>query len=516
MTIATDIHTDLLTPRGVPATARRGLGWRVPARVGRGGRSAATAWSARSRLVSFAEAETAVAAGRRSSATSATTTSPSSSRRCRCRRTGPASRRAASSLRTRSSASTTSRTSPRSSPASGIPSSACSVRTWPGVRPQHRSGMAREARDGSRRRATTRRACAGRRSTSARATRTRSSCRSAPSADRRSALELYRALRRVNPSPYHFLLELGDLALVGSSPETLVKLEGTRASVNPIAGTIEPGDGDAARLLASEKDRAEHVMLVDLGRNDLSRVPRRHRARRALSRAGALLARRTSSPRSRVSSSPTSPPSTCCVPALPGPSPALPRCAMQFISELEGYRRPYAGAVGYALPNGSLDTCIAIRTIVLADGVAHLQAGAGIVSDSDPAAEHEECLQSSPRSKRPSSSRSRTERSMILIVDNYDSFTYNLAHLFQELGAEVTVLRNDEIDADGAERLSPSHLVVSPAPAALAMPERASRSSSVSVAASRPGRLPRAPGDRRGVRRRSAPRSVSCTGRASR
>jgi anthranilate synthase component I len=87
-----------------------------------------------------------------------------------------------------------------------------------------------------------------------------------------SAAELYRALRRVNPSPYLFLLELDELALVGSSPETVVKCEGSRAAVNPIAGTIAPGDGDVEALLSSEKDRAEHVMLVDLGRNDLSRV----------------------------------------------------------------------------------------------------------------------------------------------------------------------------------------------------------------------------------------------------
>ena len=84
-----------------------------------------------------------------------------------------------------------------------------------------------------------------------------------------SALQLYRALRRVNPSPYLFLLELDGLALIGSSPETLVKCEDGRASLNPIAGTTEPGEGDAERLLDSEKDRAEHVMLVDLGRNDL-------------------------------------------------------------------------------------------------------------------------------------------------------------------------------------------------------------------------------------------------------
>src|SRR5690242_10976289 len=87
-----------------------------------------------------------------------------------------------------------------------------------------------------------------------------------------SPLALYRALRRINPSPYLFLLELGDLALVGSSPETHVKVEDGRASLNPIAGTTERGPGDAERLLGSEKDRAEHVMLVDLGRNDLSRV----------------------------------------------------------------------------------------------------------------------------------------------------------------------------------------------------------------------------------------------------
>src|SRR6185436_18344580 len=87
-----------------------------------------------------------------------------------------------------------------------------------------------------------------------------------------SPVTLYRALRRVNPSPYLFLLELGDVALVGSSPETLVKCTGRRAELNPIAGTISPGEGDAAALLSSEKDRAEHTMLVDLGRNDLSRV----------------------------------------------------------------------------------------------------------------------------------------------------------------------------------------------------------------------------------------------------
>src|SRR5204862_5589161 len=212
-----------------------------------------------------------------------------------------------------------------------------------------------------------------------------------------SALELYRALRRVNPSPYLFLLELDGLALVGSSPETLVKCEGRHASLNPIAGTTERGPGDAERLLASEKDRAEHIMLVDLGRNDLSRVcvPGTVDVTRFLeverySHVTHLVSQVSGELRDGISPFDLL---RACFPA--GTVSGAPKVrAMQLISELEGRRRgPYAGAVGYALPDeGTLDTCIAIRTIVLRDGVAHLQAGAGIVADSDPTAEHEECL----------------------------------------------------------------------------------------------------------------------------
>ena len=211
-----------------------------------------------------------------------------------------------------------------------------------------------------------------------------------------SPVAIYRALRRINPSPYLFLLELDDVSLVGSSPETLVKLEGARASLNPIAGTTSAGDGDAERLLASEKDRAEHVMLVDLGRNDLARVcragsvrvcrflePERysHVTHLVSEVEGELRSGRTAFDLLRA--------------AFPaGTVSGAPKVrAMQIVSELEGFRRgPYAGAVGYALPNGDLDTCIAIRTVVLRDDVARLQAGAGIVADSDPAAEHQECL----------------------------------------------------------------------------------------------------------------------------
>ena len=210
------------------------------------------------------------------------------------------------------------------------------------------------------------------------------------------AVALYRTLRRVNPSPYLFLLELDGLALIGSSPETLVKAEGRRASLNPIAGTAGVAPGDAERLLASEKDRAEHMMLVDLGRNDLSRVCRHGtvRVERLLeperySHVTHLVSEVSGELQDGVGPFDLL---RACFPA--GTVSGAPKVrAMQLISELEGYRRGiYAGAVGYALPNGDLDTCITIRTIVLREGIAHLQAGAGIVADSTPQGEHEECL----------------------------------------------------------------------------------------------------------------------------
>jgi anthranilate synthase component 1 len=209
-------------------------------------------------------------------------------------------------------------------------------------------------------------------------------------------LAVYRALRRVNPSPYLFLLELGELSLVGSSPERLVACEGGQASVCPIAGTTTPGEGDAERLLSSEKDRAEHVMLVDLGRNDLSRVCRAGTVRvtRSLdverfSHVSHLVSEVVGELRVGVTPFDVL---RACFPA--GTVTGAPKVrAMQIISELEGYRRgPYAGAVGYVLPDGTMDTCITLRTMVMAGGVARLQAGAGIVADSEPAAEYRECL----------------------------------------------------------------------------------------------------------------------------
>jgi anthranilate synthase component I len=211
-----------------------------------------------------------------------------------------------------------------------------------------------------------------------------------------SPLAVYRALRRVNPSPYLFLLELDGIALVGSSPETHVKAEGARASLNPIAGTTEPGEGDAERLLASEKDKAEHIMLVDLGRNDLARVckPGTVKVERFLeperfSHVTHLVSEVAGELREGVT------PFDLLRATFPaGTVSGAPKVrAMQIVSELEGYRRgTYAGVVGYHLPGETLDTCIAIRTVVLRDGKALMQAGGGLVADSDPAAEHRECL----------------------------------------------------------------------------------------------------------------------------
>jgi anthranilate synthase component 1 len=211
-----------------------------------------------------------------------------------------------------------------------------------------------------------------------------------------SALDLYRSLRRVNPSPYMFLLELEDVSLIGSSPETLVKRAGLLATVNPIAGTAAVGHGDTEALLASDKDRAEHIMLVDLARNDLSRVclPGTVTVERLLqperfSHVVHLVSEVTGQLQSGVTSFDLL---RACFPA--GTVSGAPKVrAMQIISELEGYRRGiYGGAVGYALPGDSFDACIAIRTMVLQDGIAYLQAGAGIVAESDPTDEHHECL----------------------------------------------------------------------------------------------------------------------------
>lgn len=214
---------------------------------------------------------------------------------------------------------------------------------------------------------------------------------------------IYRALRMLNPSPYMYFLELPeDVRIIGSSPEMLVRLEDDTAQLRPIAGTRWRGstpdeDADLAReLLEDPKERAEHVMLVDLGRNDLGRVceygsvhvpefmevERYSHVMHLVSHAeGRLRPELTSFDLMRA--------------AFPaGTVSGAPKVrAMEIIEELEMSRRgPYAGAVGYFGYGGTMDTCITIRTIVMKGDTCYLQAGAGIVADSDPTREYEETL----------------------------------------------------------------------------------------------------------------------------
>jgi anthranilate synthase component 1 len=214
------------------------------------------------------------------------------------------------------------------------------------------------------------------------------------------ALAIYRGLRAVNPSPYMFFIDVGDVALVGSSPEMLVKVEEGTVETHPIAGTRPRGEtlADdqrlARELLADPKERAEHVMLVDLGRNDLGRV-----CETGSVRVTELMGVQLYSHVMHIESSVVGrlAPGRRAVDALRAAFPAgtlsgAPKVrAMEIIDELEPTKRgPYGGAVGYLGWGGNLDTCITIRTLVCRDGAVHVQAGAGIVADSVPATEYEE------------------------------------------------------------------------------------------------------------------------------
>jgi anthranilate synthase component 1 len=214
--------------------------------------------------------------------------------------------------------------------------------------------------------------------------------------------QIYRALRTVNPSPYMFFLCLDDLHVVGASPEMLVRVTGRQLEYRPIAGTRRRGadGGDDERLIEElkndEKERAEHVMLVDLGRNDLGRVSEygtvkvrdlmyvekySHVMHLVSALEGQL--RKELDPLNALAA---------CFPA--GTLSGAPKVrAMEIIEELEPLRRGvYGGSILYADQSGNLDSCIAIRTMVIKNGRAYVQAGAGIVADSDPQSEYQECM----------------------------------------------------------------------------------------------------------------------------
>jgi anthranilate synthase component 1 len=218
-------------------------------------------------------------------------------------------------------------------------------------------------------------------------------------------LSLYRAQRYINPSPYMFFIDIDDRILVGSSPETMVRLEGNKASVRPIAGTRKRGDSEqkdrllADELLSDEKERAEHLMLVDLGRNDLGRVA----VTGTVQVTDLMIVERYSHVMHLVSNI------ECevrkekdCYDLISATFPAgtlsgAPKVrAMQIIDEMEPMPRgPYGGCAGYISFNGDMDMAITIRTAVIEDGKVTVQAGAGIVLDSDSELEYKETVNKS-------------------------------------------------------------------------------------------------------------------------
>ena len=214
--------------------------------------------------------------------------------------------------------------------------------------------------------------------------------------------DVYRALRVINPSPYMFYLNCGDFVLSGSSPEVMVRVEGSRIDLRPIAGTRKRGateEEDEAltkELLADPKECAEHIMLVDLGRNDVGRVSKPGKV--AVNELMVIekyshVMHIVSNVRGELSDSQDAyDVMKACFPA--GTVSGAPKIrAMQIIDELEPTRRgPYAGAVGYFSFTGNMDTCITIRTLLFKDGKVYVQAGAGLVADSVPETEYIETV----------------------------------------------------------------------------------------------------------------------------
>jgi anthranilate synthase component 1 len=214
---------------------------------------------------------------------------------------------------------------------------------------------------------------------------------------------LYRSLRRINPAPFLFYLDFGNFTAVGSSPEILVRLRDGRVTIRPLAGTRKRGadkaedDALAAELVSDPKERAEHLMLLDLGRNDVGRVAEIGSVRVvesfAIERFSHVM-HLSSTIEGRIK------PEHDALDALIAGFPAgtlsgAPKVrAMEIIDELEPSRRGlYGGCIGYFAANGTMDTCIGLRTALVKDGVMYVQAGSGVVADSDPQAEYAESVQ---------------------------------------------------------------------------------------------------------------------------
>ncbi|PRP88765.1 putative anthranilate synthase component I [Planoprotostelium fungivorum] len=334
---------------------------------------------------------------------------------------------------------------------------------------------------------------------------------------------IYRELRTLNPSRYMFFADLLRFHLVGSSPELLVKVTDGEVVNHPIAGTrmrgstIEEDERLSKDLLTDEKEKAEHIMLVDLGRNDVNRV-----AQPLSTKVTSLMRIEryshvmhiVSEVKGRLREDMTGYHAFRSIFPAGTVSGAPKIKAMELISKLEKEKRGvYAGAFGVFSLNGNVDTCIALRTILIKDSIAYLQAGGGIVYDSVQYDEYMEtvnkmaataksidmaeanrrvrregkkvqsvdaqwishwnhfttsCNRSSPSVSQslPTSIVASSEQkgNRLLMIDNYDSFTYNLYQYLCQLGQEVTVIRNDKISLEDCIQMKPDRIVISPGP----------------------------------------------------
>jgi anthranilate synthase component I len=289
-----------------------------------------------------------------------------------------------------------------------------------------------------------------------------------------SLIPFYEALRTINPSPYMYYLKFGEHQIVGSSPEMLVRIDNRMVETFPIAGTkpIAPTRAEntqlSSELLADPKERAEHVMLVDLARNDLGRISKYGTVNvpefmqvHQYSHVQHIVSQVVGELKDELQSYDVL---RAVFPA--GTVSGAPKVrAMEIIDELETCRRgPYAGAVGYFSYNGNADFAITIRTLFADKNQAYIQAGAGIVADSVPESEWFETDFKTKALMSALEIAAREKPLKVLVIDNYDSFVYNLVQYIGELGAQTIVYRNDQISLLEAAKLKPDRIVISPGP----------------------------------------------------
>ena len=287
-------------------------------------------------------------------------------------------------------------------------------------------------------------------------------------------IPFYQALRTINPSPYMYFYKSGDRQIVGASPEMLVRVENRTVETFPIAGTRPVAEDPAensklvAELLADPKERAEHVMLVDLARNDVGRISKYGSVHvpefmkvHQYSHVQHIVSRVVGQLKDDLQS----------YDALRAVFPAgtvsgAPKVrAMEIIDELEPVRRgPYAGAVGYFSYNGNADFAITIRTLFADKNQAYIQAGGGVVADSVPEQEWFETEHKAKALMQALEMAGGAKPVKVLVIDNYDSFVYNLVQYIGEQGAEPIVYRNNKVTLEELTKLKPDRIVISPGP----------------------------------------------------